>query len=76
MIRIYLSRLLGECRWTQKDLAKKTGIRANTINLYYHELIERINIDHLDKICKALNCNLSDLIDYIPDEKYKNQNPR
>jgi putative transcriptional regulator len=67
---------LGECRWTQKDLAKKTGIRANTINLYYHELIERINIDHLDKICKALNCNLSDLIDYIPDEKYKNQNPR
>lgn len=32
MIRIRLSTLLGEKKWTQADLARRTGIRANTIN--------------------------------------------
>lgn len=68
MIRIYLSRLLGERRWTQSDLAKKTGIRPNTINELYHELADRVNLEHLDLICKALDCKLTDLIDYVPDE--------
>jgi putative transcriptional regulator len=68
MIRIYLSRLLGERRWTQSDLAKKTGIRPSTINEIYHELVERVNLEHLDKICKALNCKLSDLMEYLPDQ--------
>ena len=69
MIRIYLSRLLGERRITQSELAKKTGIRPTTIGEYYHELIERINVDHLDRMCKALNCKLSDLMEYIPDDR-------
>ncbi len=60
MIRIYLSRLLGERRWTQSDLAKKTGIRPTTINEIYHELVERVNLEHLDKICETLDCSLSD----------------
>lgn len=62
MIRIYLSRLLGERRVTQKDLSKKTGIRIATINEYYNELTDRINLAHLDKICEVLECELTDLI--------------
>lgn len=69
MIRIYLSRMLGERRWTQKDFADKTGIRPNTVNLYYHEMIDRINVEHLNKMCEVLECKLSDLIDYVPDPK-------
>ncbi len=61
-IRIMLSTRLGEKRWTQADLARKTGIRANTINDMYHEMCERVNLDHLDKICEALGCELSDII--------------
>lgn len=71
MIRIYLSRLLGERRMTQSELAKRTGIRPTTVGEYYHELIERINVDHLDKMCEVLGCKLSDLIDYIPSGKRK-----
>lgn len=33
MIRILLSSRLGEKKWTQADLARKTGIRPTTINL-------------------------------------------
>ena len=62
MIRILLSTRLGELRWTQADLARATGIRPATINELYHELAERVSLEHLDLICEALNCELSDLI--------------
>lgn len=66
MIKIHLSRLLGERKWTQADLARKTGIRPTTIGEWYHELVERINLEHLEKICEVLECEVSDLIEYIP----------
>ena len=69
MIKIYLSRLLGEKRITQKELSDKTNIRRATINAYYHEYIKRINISDLDMMCKTLECSLADLIEYIPDKK-------
>ena len=62
MIRILLSRKLGEVRWTQADLARATGIRPSTINDLYHELAERVNLEHLNLICEALDCDLSELI--------------
>ena len=68
MIRIYLSRLLGERRMTQADLARKTGIRAATINEYYNELAVRVNLEHLDKICSILGCELEELIQRVPDK--------
>jgi len=61
-IRILLSRKLGELRWTQADLSRMTGIRPTTINEMYHEMCERVNLDHLDLICEALDCDLSELL--------------
>lgn len=66
MIRIRLSTLLGEKKWTQADLARRTGIRANTINDLYHEIAERVSLEHLDKICDVLGCDLPDLLERIP----------
>lgn len=66
MIKILLSTLLGERRWTQADLARMTGIRPGTINDLYNEMAERVNLEHLDLICDALGCDLSDLLIRIP----------
>ncbi len=71
MIRILLSTKLGELRWTQADLARATGIRPNTINELYHELVERVNLEHLDLICEALDCQLDELIVRVPDASPK-----
>lgn len=68
MIRILLSTRLGERRWTQADLARATGIRPSTINDMYHEIAERVNLEHLDLICEALGCDLSDLIVREPNK--------
>lgn len=67
MIRILLSTRLGERRWTQADLARKTGIRPSTINELYHELTERVKLEHLDLICEALDCELDELIVRTPN---------
>jgi len=68
MIRILLSTRLGELRWTQADLARKTGIRPSTINDLYHDLAERINLEHLDLICEALDCDISDILVRVPNK--------
>lgn len=67
MIKILLSRKLGELRWTQADLARKTGIRPTTINEMYHELCERVNLEHLDLICEALDCELDEILVRVPN---------
>ena len=67
MVNIMLSRKLGELRITQAELAKKTGIRPNTINDLYHNVAERVGLEQLDKICEALQCDLTEIIEYSPN---------
>ena len=69
MIKILLSKKLGELRLTQADLARATGIRPNTINELYHELTERVSLEHLDLICEALNCQPGDILEYVKDDE-------
>ncbi len=71
MIRIHLSKLLGEKRWSQSYLSQMTGIRPNTISDIYNEMVERINLEQLDRICEALDCQVEDIIEYIPNKKKK-----
>ena len=35
----------------------------------YYEEVKRIDIKHLDNICKAFDCEISELLEYIPDKK-------
>ncbi len=64
-----LKRLLFDRDMSQMDLHRKTGIRYETINWYYHSLIKRMNVKDLETICNVLECSLSDLIEYVPDKK-------
>ena len=71
MIRIILSRKLGELRMTQAERARMTDIRPTTISEIYNELVERVNLEHLDLICEALNCDLDEIIVRIPNKEPK-----
>ncbi len=68
MIRIMLSRKLGELRLSQADLSRMTQIRPSTINEYYHDIAERVNLEHMDLICEALNCDLNEILVREPNE--------
>lgn len=54
---------------SQAALARITGIRPSTISDLYNEMAERVGFEQLDKICEALECPLTDIIDYIPNNK-------
>ena len=69
MIKIKLSDLLGKNKMTQKVLAEITHIRPATISKMYYEEVKRIDINQLNNICKAFDCEISELLEYIPDEK-------
>ena len=66
MIRILLSRKLGEMRISQAELSRMTGIRPNTISYMYNEMCSKIDLEQLDLICEALNCDIIDLLERIP----------
>ncbi len=69
MIKIKLSDLLGKHKMTQKALAEITHIRPATISKMYYEETKRVDINQLNNICSAFHCEISDLLEYIPDEK-------
>ena len=69
MIRVKLSKKLGEERMTQATLARMTGIRPTTISDFYNEMAARVGLEQLDKICEALDCPLTDILEYVPNKK-------
>jgi putative transcriptional regulator len=69
MFKINLRKLLFDKELNQSDLHRKTGIRYNTINAYYHGYVKRANIADLIKICDVLECSLSELMEYDPENK-------
>lgn len=54
---------------TRKALAELVGVRPNTIGDLYNEKVKRVDLDLLNSICRVLNCDLSDLLEYQPDEQ-------
>lgn len=66
VVHIKLSRVLGDKRITQKELARMTGIRPNTISNLYNEMTTRVDLEHLDLICEALECDISDILERTP----------
>ena len=71
MIVNHLSCILGEKRWSQAKLARITGIRAATINELYNDFAARITLENLDRICEALDCDVEDIFEYIPNHQRK-----
>lgn len=71
MIKIKLSDLLGKNKMTQKALAELAHIRPATVSKMYYEESKRIDIRQLNNICSVFQCEISDLLEYIPDKKSK-----
>ena len=69
MIKIKLSDLLGKNKMNQSTLAKLTNIRPATISKMYYEEVKRLDIKQLNSICTVFECEISDLLEFIPDKK-------
>lgn len=64
MVQLTLNEYLSNRRITRYELAKRSGIRFQIIDNYYKNKVVRYDSDVLDRICRALECDISDIIAY------------
>ncbi|NIC40763.1 helix-turn-helix transcriptional regulator [Aquabacterium sp. A08] len=67
MIRIHLSRLMGEHKEKIADLQRATGLARNTLAGLYREDVNRVDLATLEAICKHYRCPVGDLLEYVED---------
>lgn len=68
MIRIHLSRLMGEKRLKIADLVRDTGLSRTTVARLYHEDSERIDLDTLEKLCRYLEVDVGDILEIVEND--------
>lgn len=70
-IHCKLSSILGDKRIKMAELVRMTGVSKTTINGMYHDKVQKIDYSVINRICKALECTVGQLIEYVPDEEPK-----
>ncbi|KPV43150.1 helix-turn-helix domain-containing protein [Alicyclobacillus ferrooxydans] len=75
MIKIHLTRVLAERNLTQRQFAAIAGVRPNAVNALCNANnptvksgSRRIDLDILDRVCRALDIQPADLLEYVPDK--------
>ena len=68
MVKLVLDKYLDKRGISRYEVSKRTGIKFQTIDGYYKNRIVRYDAYILNCICKALDCDISDLIEYTKDE--------
>lgn len=67
-IKCNLAELLKKKNKTLYWLDKNTSISYTTLNLYEKDRAKRYDSVVLAKLCKALNCNVSELLVFVENE--------
>ena len=65
MIRLCLDKALAERSVSRYELAKRTGIQYQIIDKYYKNKVKRYDSFVLERICVALDCDVSEIIEYV-----------
>lgn len=69
MIKFKVKVMLAIREMTQKELAERTGIRPPTVSAICTGAVKHLPIESLNEICKVLDCQPSDLMEYVADEE-------
>ena len=63
--------ILLDCDMSKTDLRLKAGI--STMALAKLGKNENVSMDVLKKVCKALECNIGDIMDLVPEDEKKSK---
>jgi putative transcriptional regulator len=66
-IRVRLAVVLAEKKMMLKDLEEKTGISLNNLSVLKTDKAKAIRFSTLAALCKALDCQPGDLLQYQND---------
>lgn len=68
-IRIHLTEIMEEKNISMNQLSFRTEMQRTQLRNYRDNKIQRLDIDILKRLCYVLECDLHDLIEYIPYSK-------
>lgn len=69
MIIINLDVMMAKRKMSLNELSEKVGITLANLSILKNNRARAIRFSTLDSICKALNCQPSDILEYIPEEE-------
>ena len=67
-IQVNLNVMLARRRMRSKDLAQAIGITEANLSLLKSGKVRGVRFATLDAICRALDCQPGDLLEWLPDE--------
>jgi len=67
MIKLHLSRLMGERRLKIADVVRDTGISRTALTRLYYEKVERLDLETLELLCRYLDVDISDMLEMTDD---------
>lgn len=68
-IRIKLDELIQKSGISKNKLSHRAEMQRTQINNYCNNDITRLDIDVLARICTVFNCEIGDLLEFVPPEK-------
>ena len=68
-IKSKLAVVLAEKEMKLTELEEKTGISLNNLSILKTGKAKAVRFSTLNEVCKALNCQPGDILQYIPDEE-------
>ncbi|MDM8271797.1 helix-turn-helix domain-containing protein [Thermophilibacter provencensis] len=67
MIVLRLDRVLADRKMRSKELAEKIGLTEVNLSRIKTGKISAVRFSTLDAICRALDCQPGDILEYVPD---------
>lgn len=65
-IRIKLTEITLSRKMSKNKVMKRAEMQRTQLNHYYRNEISRIDLDVLARLCFALNCNIDDILEFVP----------
>lgn len=65
-IHIKLAELMAEQNISINKLAFRSEMQRTQLKAYIRNDVQRLDISVLARLCYALECNLEDIVEYIP----------
>jgi len=68
MVMINLDVIMAKRKMSLNELSDKVGITLANLSILKNNKAKAIRFSTLNAICRALDCQVSDIIEYVPDE--------
>lgn len=72
MIILRLDRMLAERKISSKELAEHVGISQVNMSRIKTGKVSAVRFSTLDAICRELDCQPGDVLEYMPDDEADN----